>query len=235
MTTTYSCSKAKVRELISAIPMFRTTSAEELDSIAAGSKTVSVSKGEALFHQGDSCTGFYMVHSGAIRLVFTSPDGREHIAKIATAGDHFAEAVMFLGAPYPLSAFATDDAELLFIGKQAVDGCLESNPDFARILIANLSAQLHQFANQIATLTLHNATQRVIGYLLPYTETGQKSAEGVCFTLPSSKHDIASHLNISPETLSRTFRQLEDSCLITVEARNISIPDIEKFRSFGTM
>jgi len=227
--------KVHVRSLISGIPMFSAISSAELDSIAAGSKMVSIRKGDALFHQGDRCSGFYQVLSGSVRLVFMAPDGREHIAKISAAGDHFAEAVMFLDKPYPLDAFAIEDATLLFIGKDAVNACLKQNPDFARVLIANLSAQLHHFANQIATLTLYNATQRVVGYLLRYIETGEQTEHGLCFTLPARKHDIASHLNISPETLSRTFRQLEDLGLMRVEARNISIPDIEKFRRFGTM
>ncbi len=215
--------------------MFRTARAAELDIIAAGSKVVSIGKGKVLFRQGERCTGFYLVLCGGIRLVFTAPDGREHIAKIAVAGDHFAEAVMFLNHPYPLDAFAMEDSELLFVGKEAVDSCLANHPDFARILIANLSAQLHHFANQIATLTLHSAMQRVIGYLLRYIEAGQESGRAVHFTLPASKHDIASHLNISPETLSRTFRQLDDMGLMSVKAREIRIPDVEKFRNFGTM
>jgi len=215
--------------------MFRTAQAAELDVIAAGSKVISVTKGNPLFHQGDLCSGFHLVLSGGIRLAFTSPDGREHTAKIAVAGDHFAEAVMFLGQPYPLNAYAMQDAEVLFIGKEAVDTCLKQNPDFSRILIANLSVQLHQFANKIATLTLHNATQRVIGYLLRYIEKDERNGGEAHFKLPASKHVIASHLNISPETLSRTLRQLEDMGLMSVEGRKISIPDIEKFRNFDTL
>ncbi|MFC1568029.1 Crp/Fnr family transcriptional regulator, partial [Pseudomonadota bacterium] len=219
MATTRSDSKTKIRDLISGVAMFRTTSTEELDTIEEASRIINVTKGDALFHQGEPCKGFYMVLSGSVRLVFTSPDGREHNAMIATIGDHFAEAVMFLGAAYPLDAFAISDAELLFIGKQAVDACLESNPGFARILIANLSAQLHHFASQIAILTLHNATQRVIGYLLTHMKVETKVIHDASFTLPASKHDIASHLNISPETLSRTFRQLDELGLMTVEGR----------------
>jgi CRP-like cAMP-binding protein len=234
MPNKHSAGKANVRNLIAGLPMFRSASGEELDAVAAGSKVVSVEKGDALFHRGEPCTGFYVVLSGCVRLVFTAPDGREHIAMIAERGGHFAEAVMFLGAPYPLDAYAIEDAELIFIGKKGMDACLDSNPDFARTLIANLSAQLHHFAGQIATLTLHNASQRVIGYLLQHAE-GVNSASPLAFTLPSRKHDIASHLNISPETLSRTLRQLEDSGLITVDGRNITIPDIGKFRSFGTL
>lgn len=232
MTTNHHSGKANLRDLIAGVSMFRSTSAEELDAIATGSRVVCVGKGDALFHRGEPCFGFYVVLSGCVRLVFTAPDGREHIAMIAKRGDHFAEAVMFLGAPYPLDAFAIEDVELLFIGKKGVDSCIDNNSDFARTLIANLSAQLHHFANQIATLTLHNATQRVIGYLLQHAES-LNSVDSLSFTLPSRKHDIALHLNISPETLSRTFRQLEDSGLISIKGRDISIPDIAKFRKFG--
>ncbi|MDQ6965436.1 MAG: Crp/Fnr family transcriptional regulator [Mariprofundaceae bacterium] len=228
-------SSTYIRRLISDVAMFRTAQAAELDVISAGSKVVSLTKGNTLFHQGDPCTGFHLVLSGGIRLAFTSPDGREHTAKIAGPGDHFAEAVMFLGQPYPLDAYAMEDAEVLFIGKEAVDTCIRQNPDFSRILIVNLSIQLHQFANKIATLTLHNATQRVIGYLLHYLERHEHPKHDVRFKLPASKHVIASHLNISPETLSRTFRQLEDMGLMRVEGKEISIPDIENFRNFGTM
>jgi CRP-like cAMP-binding protein len=224
-----------IRKLIADDAMFRSTQPAELDVIAAGSKIISVAKGNPLFHQGDPCTGFYLVLSGGIRLAFTSPDGREHTAKIAVAGDHFAEAVMFLGQSYPLNAYAMQDAEVLFIGKDAVDTCLRQNPDFSRLLIANLSIQLHQFANKIATLTLHNATQRVIGYLLRYIEKGEEIGGGAHFKLPASKHVIASHLNISPETLSRTLRQLEDMGLMSVEGNKISIPDIERFRNFDAL
>lgn len=215
--------------------MFRTARPVELDMLAADSRIVSVPKETPLFHQGDPCTGFYLVLSGSVRLVFISADGREHIAKIATGGDHFGEAVMFLSKPFPLSSYALEASELLFIGKEAVDTCLKQNPDFARVLIANLSTQLHHFANQIAMLTLHKADQRVIGYLLRYIEANEQTKPDISFTLPAKKHNIASHLNISPETLSRTFRQLEDMGLMTIKGRKILIPDIEKFRSFGTV
>jgi len=223
-----------IRKMISDIAMFRTAKSAELDLIAAGSKVVCIPKGASLFRRGDRCTGFYLMLSGGVRLVFTSADGREHVAKIAAAGDHFAEAVMFLDKPYPLDAFATEKAELLFIGKDAVDACLERNPDFARCLIASLSAQLHYFANQIAALTLHSAIERVIGYLLHHIEAGKRVDKGVYFVLPVSKHDVASYLNISPETLSRTFRQLSNLGLMTIKARKVHIPDIERFRHFGS-
>jgi len=235
MITTQSPSKAKVRELISGVVMFRTTSDKELDVLAAGSKVVNVAKGKALFHQGEECKGFYLVLSGGVRLVFTAPDGREHNAMIAGRGAHFAEAVMLLGAAYPLDAYATEDAGLLFIGKAAVDACIDSNPSFARILIANLSTQLHQFSGQIAKLTLQNATQRVIGYLLTHMDADAKIMGCASFTLPASKNDIALHLNISPETLSRTLRQLDEADLIIVKGRNITIPNMEEFRNFGSL
>ncbi|OIO68844.1 MAG: hypothetical protein AUJ56_08445 [Zetaproteobacteria bacterium CG1_02_49_23] len=121
---------------------------------------------------------------------------------------------------------------MFFISKQAVDACLANNQDFARILIANLSTQLQHFAHQIATLTLHNAARRVIGYLLHHAEAS-KAGEAISFTLPSSKNNIASHLNISPETLSRTFRQLSDLNLMLINGKTITIPNMEKFRHFG--
>ncbi len=211
--------------------MFQHISSDVLENIASSSELKILVKGEALFFQGDACTGFYQVISGSIKLMFASPDGREHIAKIVVPGEHFGEAVMFINQPYPLDAFAIEDSELLFLPKQIIDLCMQKHPDFSRVIIANLSAQLHQFANQISALTVQNATQRVIGYLL-HNAVLQPDKKNVSFMLPASKQVIASHLNMSPETLSRTFRQLSDAELMHLEGKHVHIPNLDAFTQF---
>jgi len=218
----------RIQIITSHMPMFQHISPEILEHIADSSELKTLGKDEALFFQGDVCTGFYQVVSGSIKLMFTSLDGREHIAKISVPGDHFGEAVMFINQPYPLNAFAIEDSELLYLPKQVIDLCMEKHPDFSRIIIANLSEQLHQFANQISALTLQNATQRVIGYLL-HSMALQPGRKSVSFTLPASKQVIASHLNMSPETLSRTFRQLSDANFIHIEGKKVHIPNFDVF------
>lgn len=60
----HAINTAHIRKLITDVAMFGSAKAEELDLLAAGSKIVSLARGSSLFHQGDPCTGFYLVLSG---------------------------------------------------------------------------------------------------------------------------------------------------------------------------
>ena len=49
--------------------------------------------------------------------------------------------------------------------------------------------------------------------------------------LPARKATIASLLNLTPETLSRTMTKLEKEGLIRVKATEVEIPDPDKLRT----
>jgi len=51
-------------------------------------------------------------------------------------------------------------------------------------------------------------------------------------TLPASKTTIASLLNLTPETLSRTIAKLQQLGLIEVNGKDVMIIDVKKLRSY---
>jgi CRP/FNR family transcriptional regulator len=75
-------------------------------------------------------------------------------------------------------------------------------------------------------LVLRDATARVARHLIMSDGT---SGQGE-FTLPMRKKDLASHLNLTSETLSRTLHRLVDCGLIETRGQRIRIFDLAKLQ-----
>ena len=193
--------------------LFNELGEEEIALIAKGTREVRCDKGDTIFHRGDVCTGFHIVVFGQVKLAFTSAQGNEKVVEILGPLQSFGEAVMFLDQPYPVLGEALADTLVLHIASQAVFGQIEQDPRFARKLLAGMSIRLHTMVRDVESYALRSSTQRVIGYLLQLADTAPCSpAQGKTeIELPTSKQVIASRLSLTPETLSRIFRELADA------------------------
>jgi len=206
--------------------MFREMDEEHLVRIAGESRFIDLATGTFVFHKGDHCKGFYVTVRGNVKLSFLSMAGKEHVVRIVGPGQSFAEAIAFHNKPAPVSVQALSSATVLFIPIEVVFQSIEENPVCARGMLAGLSRRLHQLMTEIESLTLSSGAQRVIGYLL------QNEAEAYV-NLPVSYNVIASHLNLTPESLSRILHSLSDDGIINLEGKLVRINDVKKLQEYG--
>jgi CRP-like cAMP-binding protein len=220
----------RVVDLLAHVAMFRGLSREDLARIAAGTTAFHAERGEVLFQRGDPCTGFHSIAYGQVKLSISTPAGAEKVIEILGPGRSFGEAVMFTGGIYPVGATALADSLLLHVRSQALFAELERDPQLARRLLAALSVRLHMMVRDVEAMTLHSASQRVIGYLARLEdEGGQRGAA----TLPAQKSLVASALNLTPEYFSRILHDLAAEGLVRVDGRRIEILDPEGLRAYG--
>jgi CRP/FNR family transcriptional regulator len=85
--------------------------------------------------------------------------------------------------------------------------------------MGSMAAWVRQLTGLLEDIVLRDAIGRVAQYLL----RREGSADEPEFKLPTLKKELASHLNLTSETLSRTFRRL-------VECRLIEMPDPQIIR-----
>ena len=86
--------------------------------------------------------------------------------EIIQPGQTFAEALLFSQARcYPVSATALKDSVLVSIEGQHYRNALEDAPKVCLAILASMSIHLHQRLKDIDTLTLANASRRVINFL----------------------------------------------------------------------
>ncbi len=96
---------------------------------------------------------------------------------------------------------------------------LRSQPPVLAALLRATAAQLREAQDALRGLTTKDATARVAAWLL--AQAGG-SAE---VRLAERKRDVAARLSISPETLSRSLRQLADRGVLAVQGYRIGLLD----------
>jgi CRP-like cAMP-binding protein len=211
------------------IYLFAEADDDQLTRLSQGLHAVRLGQGDNLFHQGQPATRFYYLRAGQVKLFRVSPDGHEKIIEIIRPGQTFAEAVMFMGdhGRYPVTCEAISDCELYAFDQKPFLQVLAESHEIGFGMLAAMSRRLHMLVNQIESLTLQNATYRLVMYLL---EEAPRAAQTADIELTTPKSAIASRLAIQPETFSRILAKLRDQKLVAVNGPHIVLRDLKGLR-----
>lgn len=171
---------------------------------------------ETVFVEGDECAGFFYLLEGAVKLYKLSADGKEHVLHLVWPGETFAEAALFLGGSYPAYCEAIRATTVLLFPKDGFLDLLRRNPETSLRLLGAMALWLRRLVSQVEVLALRGSASRLASYLVEHAEEGK-----AVFQAP--KATVASHLGMTPETLSRLFFKLEGLGIISVEGRTIHI------------
>jgi CRP-like cAMP-binding protein len=186
-----------------------------------------------VFRVGEPCEEFHVTVTGQVKLFAISPGGQEKVIELVGPGNSFAEALMFTGRPYIVSAQTLSESLVLTVKKSAVLAEIEHDSRFALRMLAGISRRLHGLVHDVEAYALHSGLQRVIGYLLRDQEAEDcVSGEVITISLPVSKATIASRLSLTPEYFSRVLHELEAAHLIEIDKRDIRILDAARMARY---
>jgi CRP/FNR family nitrogen fixation transcriptional regulator len=154
---------------------------------------------------GDSADYLFLVVSGVVRTCKTFENGSRNIVAFYLPGELF-------GWPnLDLSVEAATDAIVLFIKRKPLNALAARENRIANFLLELMTNELKR-AQEHALLMGRNARCRVTRFL---TELSSRSGKLASLDLPMSHKDIADHLGLTIETLSRVITGLERTGLVS--------------------
>jgi CRP/FNR family transcriptional activator FtrB len=175
-----------------------------LDRLAEISGLQRISKGSILFREGEPAHFVYVLAEGSVSLL-SGPRHEEIIAEFMEAGDIILIAPALLRLPYMVTAKAVTDLLVVMIAAEEFTRFSESELALSVALNRMLARHWRLLLRHLTQTKSRDADRRVIRYLMDNVGTTEGTA---CFVLPGSKKDLAAHLGITPETLSRSLKRL---------------------------
>jgi CRP-like cAMP-binding protein len=184
-------------------------------------------KSEMLFREREPAAGLFVVRTGVVRLAKFDTVGRELVLGRAQPGDSVGEIALFDGGNYPHDALSDEDGTLVFMLPRPV--FLAQMAQFPEIAIGGLrllSVQNRRLMEMLKAQTLHTVRTRLAAYLLA-------SAEGDTVILPENNTVLGAHIGTVREVISRTLHGLEDSKIILLAGRTVTIMDRVKLQEIA--
>jgi CRP-like cAMP-binding protein len=178
----------------------------------------SAARKEILFTEGERGSALYLLATGAVSLIKTSPDGREVVIKVVRPGELFAEVILFEQDQYPVSAIATNACRLFLLPKRRFYGLL-GNVEFRNDFIGMLMRKQRYLAERIRYLTTNDVEDRFFIFL-------REQYGGSSTIVPNlSKKDIAAAIGTTPETYSRMLARLSGEDKLSLQGKTIRLQE----------
>lgn len=181
-----------------------------------------VAKDEELFAEGEPAEYFYRVVSGTLRTCKLLSDGRRQIDAFHLPGDIFGIEAC---AEHRFSAEAVGGATVMAYRRSSLDRLTREHPAFGEQILSSMLRNLQRAQDHMLLLGRKNAKEKIASFLL---DLAQRLHESDRVELPMQRNDIADHLGLTIETVSRTLTEFARSGLIALAAGSRSISLVDK-------
>jgi len=192
-----------------------------LNQVAAHMQLREYERGEALFWEGDPCSGLHIIEQGFVKLYRLSPQGRQYIVRVLQEGDTCNEVPTFDGGANPVNVEALETTRVWVIHPDILRELLKVHPEFAQKVIDNLARNLRGLVRMVSEMAFYQVTHRLARLI------SEQSPDELSGT-PWTQEQLAARLGTVREVVARSLKELERSGAIHMDKRRIAIsnPDV---------
>jgi len=199
----------------SQVPLFASLRPAQRERMGMLARPRRLEPEEILFLEDDPCTGFFVLVEGAIQLTRAGQPGSHPTLAVIMPVASFAEAAMFGGEAFPATATALKPSRLFHFPKAAFLVAMREDPDLALAIIHAQAVWLRRLTHNLEQLTGADSADRLLNWIR------EQVPVGASLVLPVTKKILAGQLGMTPETLSRGLRNLQNLGILRVEGTTL--------------
>jgi len=217
-------------KLIQSVPLFSDLNRPSVRKITERMVVRTYNKEQMILVEESMGETFFILSGGSVKITRMSDDGREVILAILGEGDFFGEMALLDGEGRSANVVALTDTEVLTLQRSDFLDILEQFPKIAIHLLKELTTRIRYSDQQIESLSLSGAEQRIAMVLLRLAEEMGQIKEGtVTIENIPFQQDIANMAGTSRETVSRVYKMLEEKNYIIREGKTLIIKEFTIF------
>ena len=202
------------------VPLFSGLDESELQRLSQVAMRRRAGRNEQVVRAGEDAESLIVLLTGRAKVTNFDEEGREIILAWLGPGEFFGEMGLIDGSPRSASVVAVEPCELLTIGKNEFQRCMQDNFQVAQKLMQILVRRRREADRNIESLALLDVYGRVARLLLDLSEEegGKRLVRQKI-----SKQDMARMIGASREMVSKVMRDLEVGGYIISSGDQITI------------
>lgn len=218
--------------ILGQLPFFKNLSKDQILEINKKFVDRGYQSGDLIYAEGSAAERLYVMADGSVKLIQTSPQGKEVLLDVLTTGDFFGGLFPTSNDIYRESAYAQTPVCVISIENSEFRKILQNYPQVALSVMDIISERLRDSQSFIRLISTATAEQRVAYTLVKLSEKlGEKSDVGLLIQLPLSREDIANMSALTTETVSRIISKFQKQTLIKTGRKWVAIRNVEGLKN----
>jgi CRP/FNR family transcriptional regulator, cyclic AMP receptor protein len=183
-------------------------SADVLDGLFIGGRTVSLEADQVLFVCGEAGDGCYRIDSGLLKVGLVTPSGRERIFAVLGPGNMVGELAMISGAARSATVTAMRASTLYFVSRPVFEAYARDHPTLYKDLMLLLARRLIDSSDTLVATSFLSLEGRVARSLLTLADGfGQDVGGGRLLVHQKiTQSDLAAMAGVARENVSRIVK-----------------------------
>ncbi len=194
------------------IPLFSKLSDEQLSELHSYMYIHHYEKESIVFYEGETSEYLHILLDGDVRLYKTSPKGTQVHMHNFVAPEVIALFAAFESIPFPATCEFLGTGTVGLLPMEKIYNCMK-NVDFSIALVSALSKRMRLLSSLLHKETIYSTEAKIADIILENPSVFERL----------KNNEIASILNMTPETLSRILTKMKKEEIITIKEHMVTI------------
>ncbi len=212
--------------------LFRNFSQDQVTRFTCIFRPSHYRKNQIVFFEGSSTEHVFSLRSGLVKMVKPLENGKERITRVLFPGEIFGIEAL-AGCAHSMSAVVLQDSSICAASRDQFFAFLRANVDITLEMIRFLVGEVSRAHTEMTEMSYKDARMKLATFVLSLLAPGEEVSAGESapsLRLPLSSQEIGDVLELSPETVSRTWNVLRREGLVEKHGRELVIRNLAGLR-----